>query len=98
MSSNDEISRVQEERGKSYGSFVEHTKAVEKILRVLREHRKANNKDNIPEGFETTLFYIVSKLVRMNNDPLHRDSCLDLESYARLWRDNKIDDNSFTVA
>lgn len=80
------VENVQIERGKSYGRFSDHSRDVESIMNVLRNHYRAKNGDVLmPKGFETALFYMVSKLVRLSATPDHEDSALDLSSYSDLW-------------
>lgn len=80
------LNELQEQRGSNYGSFSDHSKDVERIIAVLKEHNIAKNGQlNFPEGFHTALFYMVSKLVRLSATPMHDDSALDLSSYADLW-------------
>lgn len=83
------LKEVQTERGNVYGSFKDHSKAVEDIINILKNINKEKNDVTIstdwPEGFETAVFYMVSKLVRLATTPNHLDSALDLSSYADLW-------------
>lgn len=82
----DEVAAVQEERGKNYGEFSDHTEIVEEIMASLKKvNVRKNGSKRYPIGFETALFYIVSKLVRLVTTPEHEDSALDLGSYANLW-------------
>lgn len=91
--SKDQLKEVQAERGNVYGSFADHSKAVDQIMDILKtvqvEKRNiplsAFKKGDWPEGFETAAFYMVSKLVRLATTPTHVDSALDLSSYADLW-------------
>lgn len=83
----DQLKEVQTERGNVYGSFDDHARAVEKIMGMLENINLQKNKGNLkyPKGFQTVLFYMVSKLVRLATTPTHIDSALDLSSYADLW-------------
>lgn len=82
-----ELNKVQEERGNNYGDFADHMVDVQKIIEILKNHNTKKNNGNLeyPEGFETAMFYMVSKLVRLSATPMHDDSALDLSSYADLW-------------
>ena len=83
-----DIQSTQEERGLTYGKFKDHTWAVEQIMGVLAlTNAKKNDAvtPQYPHGFETSLFYMVTKLVRLSATPTHKDSALDLSSYADLW-------------
>lgn len=92
ISENDELKSTQNERESNYGKLIDHSIAVENIMFELKDlHKKKNKgKDQMPPGFETTLFYLVSKLARMSTDPLHEDSALDLSNYAKLWLEQGI--------
>jgi len=88
------LEEVQAERNKNYGSFTAHAKAVDNIMIQLRlVNREKNIRDDgtpstsvdWPKGFETALFYMVSKMVRLATSAGHEDSALDLSSYADLW-------------
>lgn len=91
----DGLKEVQAERGNVYGSFADHSKAVDDIMKILADvNIKKNDRKlkvneapstDYPEGFETAAFYMVSKLVRLATTPTHIDSALDLSSYADLW-------------
>jgi hypothetical protein len=91
--SQDQLKDVQKERGNVYGKFIDHSKAVDQIVDILKtvNMEKQNfpisvlPKEDWPEGFETAVFYMVSKLVRLATTPNHIDSALDLSSYADLW-------------
>ena len=87
--SENQLKEVQAERGNVYGSFDDHTQAVEKIMAILEDINVRKNKQQgfakYPRGFNVALFYIVSKLVRLSTTPTHVDSALDLSSYADLW-------------
>jgi len=87
--SKDQLKEVQKERGNVYGKFIDHSRAVDKIVDILKDVniRKNGSKgfEDWPEGFETSAFYMVSKLVRLATTPDHIDSALDLSSYADLW-------------
>jgi len=84
----DEVHEVQEERGEVYGEFSDHTEAVDAIMAILKKvNVKKNESLYYPTGFQTFLFYAVSKLVRLVTSPNHEDSALDLGSYAKLWLD-----------
>ena len=86
ISNIDTVKSVQSERGSVYGDFGDHADAVEKIMKVLEEvHLKKNKNASYPQGFETSIFYMVSKLVRLATTPYHEDSALDLSSYSDLW-------------
>jgi len=84
----DEIKEVQNERGQIYGEFDDHLDAVEEIMVILkRVNVKRWGISHYPKGFQTFLFYVVSKLVRLVTSPIHEDSALDLSSYSKLWLD-----------
>lgn len=78
---------VQKDRQSNYGQLLPHVICADAMMEALREvNREKNNRVlNWPIGFETTMFYLVTKIVRMSTDPHHHDSCLDLKSYADLW-------------
>lgn len=82
-----QLEEVQAERGNVYGSFADHSKAVDDIMKILSNinYRKNPGQVKYPKGFKTALFYMVSKLVRLATTPTHIDSALDLSSYADLW-------------
>ena len=80
------IEETQKSRKSDYGAFNHHTSAVDSIMKGLKITHDRNNKGKeYPEGFETALFYMVSKLVRLSTSPKHLDSAHDLSSYANLW-------------
>jgi len=80
------LEQLQEERGSIYGSYAKHAESVEQIIVVLKSVNFHKNGSIIfPDGFETTLFYTVSKLVRLAATPDHLDSAIDLASYADLY-------------
>ena len=79
-----EVQEVQEERGKDYGDFIDHSEAVDDIMDSL-QWVSLQNGATYPKGFHTFLFYAVSKLVRLATSPNHEDSVLDLSSYSILW-------------
>ena len=82
------LDSVQSERGKNYGKFIDHAKTVDFImdkLRMVNMSKGPTTSLDWPAGFETALFYMVSKLVRLATSPDHIDSALDLSSYADLW-------------
>lgn len=85
----EQLKEVQAERGNNYGSFSVHSKAADDIMEILRNVNREKNNNTIstnwPEGFETAVFYMVTKLVRLATTPHHVDSALDLSSYADLW-------------
>jgi len=84
----DEIKEVQNERGQVYGEFDDHTEAVDGIMTILKRVTvKKTGTGDWPKGFQTFLFYAVSKLVRLTTSPMHEDSALDLGSYSKLWLD-----------
>lgn len=74
------IDEIQKQRGSIYGSYTNNIIAREKIFNALREHNS-----NTPEGFNSFLQDVISKLVRLNNCPTHKDSIIDLKSYVDLW-------------
>lgn len=76
----DDINEIQKQRGLIYGSYSNNIIAREKIINALREHNS-----NTPKGFNSFLQDVVSKLVRLNNCPTHKDSIIDLKSYVDLW-------------
>jgi len=81
-----ELKELQASRSSNYGSFSDVSKKVEEVMNSLRYHNQnINGVSTYPSGFETALFYMVSKLVRLSATPLHEDSALDLSSYANLW-------------
>lgn len=88
------LKEVQADRGKDYGKFIDHSKCVDDIMKKLRQVNRSKNSGkeranyatlDWPIGFETALFYMVSKMVRLSTSPNHIDSALDLSSYADLW-------------
>ena len=82
------IKNLQKDRQKNYGSFETHSIISEKIMDLLKEVNKEKNGNvDFPEGFECTLYYLVTKLVRLSTDPYHLDSSKDLASYADLWHE-----------
>lgn len=86
MNKEDELKSLQKSRSSYYGSFLDVSKKVDEVMNSLRAHNlNINGHSTFPEGFETALFYMVSKLVRLCATPLHEDSALDLSSYANLW-------------
>jgi hypothetical protein len=81
-----ELNELQKTRQSNYGSFGDQAKIVDRVISLLRERNiQVNGELNFPEGFETALFYMVTKLVRLSASPTHDDSALDLSSYANLW-------------
>lgn len=86
----DEILNVQKERGEVYGTFRDHSEAVSSIIDILNQvnTQKNKKKTRFTKIFEITLFYVVSKLVRLATTPDHLDSALDLGSYAKLYYDD----------
>lgn len=82
-----EIDSVQSERGSVYGKYIVNAKAREEILSILISVFKSKNGDDseLPDGFLSVLSDLVAKLVRLAASPKHRDSILDLQSYANLW-------------
>ncbi len=80
------LEELQQTRQSNYGSFKDQAKTVEGVIKLLRERNiQVNGELSFPDGFETTLFYLVTKLVRLSATPTHEDSALDLSSYANLW-------------
>lgn len=80
-----QIEKIQEQRGRDYGEFTNHIFAVDSIMKILKDQFLKHNITEYPKGFDSALFYMVSKLVRLATSPLHKDSALDLSSYADLW-------------
>lgn len=74
------IEEIQKMRGSIYGSYSANMICREKIFQALMEHNP-----NTPPGFSSFLQDLISKLVRLNNSPTHKDSIIDLKSYADLW-------------
>lgn len=82
-----EIKDVQAVRVSSYGSYKDHMKDCDALMEIFRRNNAARNggEVNWPAGYETSLYYMASKLLRLSADPSHEDSALDLASYAELW-------------
>lgn len=87
LTSYDLLIDTQKDRQSSYGQLLPHAISADTIMAALKKVNEEKNDGKLiwPEGFETTMFYLVTKLVRMSTDPHHHDSCLDLKSYADLW-------------
>lgn len=83
----DILHTTQKDRQSNYGAWMDHAKTVDIMMEGLRDINKAKNNGELywPTGFETNMFYIVTKIARMATDPHHHDSTLDLKSYADLW-------------
>lgn len=79
--STEDINQIQKERGNIYGSYSDNIKTREAIIKILELH----NSSNQPEGYKAFLTDVISKLVRLNNSPTHKDSIIDLKSYIDLW-------------
>ena len=80
------LDELQKTRQSNYGSFSDQIIICDEIMALLRKRNvQVNGELNFPPGFETTLFYLVTKMVRLAATPTHDDSALDLSSYADLW-------------
>lgn len=88
-----ELERLQANRESDYGTLKDHAESVDVIMEALRDINCKKNKSDItdwPKGFETVMFYLASKMVRMSTNPEHEDSALDLSNYAKLWLEQGI--------
>lgn len=87
---NDEIDKVLEERGASYGSFASVAAVSQEIKAVMMRYWFNNSRyESLPAPvqivMEEGLQMMCSKLGRLAcGDPLHADGWLDLAGYARL--------------
>lgn len=87
-----ELNKILEERGNDYGKYAHHARAVGTIIDELKEVHKRKNLP-VPSEFSavesTTLFYVVTKLVRLAASPSHKDSIVDMINYLRLYYEFK---------
>lgn len=80
------LKNLQETRQSNYGAFGDQMRICDEVISKLKERNiQVNGSLKYPPGFETALFYMVTKLVRLSATPSHADSALDLSSYADLW-------------
>ena len=77
------IKKLQEERGSIYGKFEAQCKCVGQIMEALEDCATENNKMPTPQQ-KGAFVYMAIKLARYAVNPEHKDTLVDLESYANL--------------
>ena len=86
-----DINEVLDERGKRYGSYVDHAAVSQAIKNVLYGALATNPNvdfDNLDDDIKETLEMIAHKLGRIvNGDPYYADSYIDIAGYAKLVGD-----------
>lgn len=86
-----EINSIQIERGNVYGKFELQCKAVGCIVKTLCNTAILNG--NPPEDERIGAFaYMAIKLARYAVSPDHKDTLVDLESYANLIKKMELED------
>jgi hypothetical protein len=73
---------VLDERGKTYGEFIDQAVITQALKEPLRSHP---NWEELRPDVREALEMICSKMARIvNGDPWHRDSWVDIAGYATL--------------
>lgn len=74
-----------EERGQRYGSFSEHAKIAQSIIRAMAD---SHNWDRLDDDMREAFHIIANKMGRiLNGDPWYHDSWHDIVGYAKLVAD-----------
>lgn len=85
----DNICAIQAERGSVYGKFEAQCKCVGQIMEALEDCATENNKIPTPQQ-KGAFAYMAIKLARYAVSPEHKDTLVDLESYANLIKTMEI--------
>lgn len=85
------IDETLEERGKRYGSYIEHavvSQGIKELLYNALKYNKNVDLDTLDDDIKETLEMIAHKLGRIvNGDPYYADSYIDIAGYAKLVGD-----------
>ena len=65
------------DRGKNYGDAKDNFERIAQVWTVLLGVRR--------HAHQVSAMMIAVKLARLQNDPAHRDSMIDIAGYAALW-------------
>ena len=80
------IKDIQEQRGAVYGKFAYQAECVGRIIYALQECCVHNGDE--PTNAQVGCFaYMAVKLARFAVDPSHKDTLVDMESYANLIKE-----------
>jgi hypothetical protein len=80
-----DIDATLEERGTRYGSFKEHAKISQSIVRAMAD---SSNWSRLDDDMREAFHIIANKMGRiLNGDPWYHDSWHDIVGYAKLVAD-----------
>lgn len=83
---NESVKDTLEERGKSYGSYLDQSCIAENLMTAIEQEKGWKR---FPPTHRQAARMIAIKLARLlNGDPNHADSWHDIAGYATLARDN----------
>ena len=84
------IKEVQEERSQAYGEYIYQARFVGTVIQAFTDCAEGNGRTPRYEDIGS-IAYMAIKMARLANTPDHKDTLLDLESYANLHRKMKED-------
>lgn len=83
-----DVDQTLDERGRSYGRFVDLADAAQKLKHVLAMHVMNHGNNQLETDHWEALHMICHKMARIvNGDPNHIDSWVDIAGYAKLIAD-----------